>query len=155
MREDPLINFIEIPYTFFDQLSDNFRQQVSLSLNIPIFNRWQVRNSINNAQISKRISELTAQNTRNQLRQTIEQAYADAKSALNTYRAREKQVEALQLTYEITEKRYEAGAANIVDFNLAKINVDNARSNLIQAKYDYLFRKKVLDFYLNKPLSFE
>ncbi|MDX2303902.1 MAG: TolC family protein [Microscillaceae bacterium] len=140
---------------FFDQLGDNFRQQISLSLNIPIFNRWQVKNQVNNAVINKKSAELSTQNLKNQLRQTIEQAYVDAQSALNTYQARQKQVEALELSYETTEKRYNAGAANVVDFNLARINRDNARSDAVRAKYDYLFRKKVLDFYLGRDLSID
>ena len=140
---------------FFNQLSNNFRQQVSLNLSIPIFNRWQVKNNINNSILNKRISELTAKNTRLQLRQNIEQAYANAKAALNTYQAREKQVEATELAFETNKRRYEAGASNIVDFNLARINRDNARSDMVRAKYDYLFRKKVLDFYQNKPLDFD
>ncbi len=151
----PIISVNEVSYTFFPQLGDNFRQQLSLGLSIPIFNRWQVKNQVSNAVISKRSSELNAQNVRIQLRQTIEQAYVDAKSALNTYRARERQVEALNLTYENTRIRYESGASNVVDFNLAKINLDNAKSDLVRAKYDYLFREKVLDFYQNKPLSFD
>ncbi len=151
----PVFDTQEVPYTFFPQLGDNFRQQLSLSLSIPIFNRWQVKNQISNAIISRKNSELTARNTRIQLRQTIEQAYIDAKTALNTYRARERQVQALELTYENTRIRYEAGASNVVDFNLAKINLDNAKSDLVRAKYDYLFREKVLDFYQNKPLSFD
>ncbi len=141
--------------TFFPQLGDNLRQQLSLGLSIPIFNRWQTKTQINNSLINKTSTELTARNTRIQLRQTIEQAYVDAKSALNTYRAREQQVRALSLTYDNTKIRYEAGAANVVDFNLAKITLDNAKSDLVRAKYDYLFRQKVLDFYQNKPLSFD
>ncbi len=151
----PVSSLVESPYTFFPQLGDNIRQQVGFSLSIPIFNRWQVKNQINNAGIGKKITELSARNARIQLRQTIEQAYVDAKSALNTYRARERQVEALTLTYDNTKIRYEAGAANVVDFNLAKITLDNAKSDLVRAKYDYLFREKVLDFYQNKPLSFD
>ncbi len=142
-------------YPFLDQLGDNFRQQVSLSLNIPIFNRWLTKSNITNAKINRRISELNAQNVKLQLRQTIEQAYVDAKAAVNTYRARQKQVESLELAFITTEKRYNAGAANIVDYNLARINRDNARSDLVRAKYDYLFRQKVLDFYQGKDLGFE
>lgn len=151
----PSFNQIEKSYPFFNQLDDNLGQYISFSLNIPIFNRNQVKTQIQNAKINKRVAELQAKDVRNQLRQTIEQSYTNARAALNTYHAREKQLIALERTFETTQKRYEAGAANVVDFNLAKINRDNARSDLVRAKYDYLFRKKVLDFYQNKPLSFD
>ncbi|MCU0443551.1 MAG: TolC family protein [Microscillaceae bacterium] len=144
--------FTQISYPFGDQLSDNFRQQVSLNLNIPIFNGWQVRNQIARSTINKRNAELQAQTARNQLRIDIENAYVTAKSAYNTYEARVKQLEAQELAFITNEKRYNAGAANVVDFNIARINRDNARSDLVRAKYDYLFRKKVLDFYEDKPL---
>lgn len=150
----PIVNTTELPYAFTDQVGDNFSQFISLRLSIPIFNGWQVKNNINNAVLSKQNFEYTAQSRRIQLRQDIEQAWVNAKVAVSTYNARKRQVEALELSFETTEKRYEAGASNIVDFNLAKINLDRAKSDLIRAKYDYLFRTKVLDFYQNKPLDF-
>lgn len=149
----PVTNAVPTSYPFLDQLGDNLRQQVALSLTIPIFNRYQNRTQVENSIITQKTSEINARNVRQQLRQTIEQAYVDARSALNTFEARQKQVEALELSFDITEKRYNAGAANIVDYNLARINRDNARSDLIRAKYDYLFRQKVLDFYMGKPLD--
>lgn len=155
IKEYPSVIGTKTDYGFASQVNDNFRQQFSFNLSIPIFNGWQVKNQIANATINKRNAELTALNTRNQLRQTIEQAYIDAKNAFNTYQAREKQLDALEITFNTTEKRYEAGASNVVDFNLARVNRDNARSDLVRAKYDYLFRKKVLDFYMDKPLSID
>lgn len=140
-------------YPFFDQLGDNLRQSVTLTLDIPIFNRWQVKNDVNNARINQQISELNAQDVRNQLRNDIENAYVNAKAAIQTYRSQEQQLQALQLSFETTQKRYEAGAANIVDFNIAQIALNNAQSDLVRAKYDYLFRRKVLDFYQGKDLS--
>ncbi len=75
------------------------------------------------------------------------------KTTSKSYEARRKQVESLELAFQNTEKRFNVGAANAVDYNLAKINLDRANAELIRAKYDYLFRIKVLDFYLNKPLD--
>jgi outer membrane protein len=145
----------EVPYRFFPQVSDNFRQQVSLQLNIPIYNAKQTRTQVGNAVLNKQNSELQAKQVRNQLRQTIEQAYIDAKNAYQTYQTRQEQVKALANSFDVTDKRYQAGASNVVDYNLAKNNLDNAKSDLVRAKYDYLFRKKVLDFYMNKPLSMD
>jgi outer membrane protein len=140
-------------YHFTEQVADNFRQQIGLNLSIPIFNGGQVRNNIANSRINLRNAELQAKQVRNQLRQTIEQAYTDALSAYNTYQARFIQAEAQQQSFAIQEKRYNAGASNLADFTIARINRDNSQIDLIRSKYDYLFRKKVLDFYQGKPLN--
>lgn len=140
-------------YRFGEQISDNFRQQIGFSLNIPIFNQGQVKNNITNSRINLRNAELQSKLVRNQLRQTIEQAYTDAISAYNTYTARFTQADAQQQSFAIQEKRYNAGASNLADFTIARINRDNASVDLIRSKYDYLFRKKVLDFYQGKPLN--
>lgn len=145
----------KIAYPFFSQLQDNFRQQLSLQLSIPIYNGRFTRTQIGNAVLTKRNSELQAKQVRNQLRQTIELAYIDAKNAFQTYQARQEQVKALNNSFDMTDRRYQAGASNIVDYNLAKNSLDNAKSDLVRAKYEYLFRKKVLDFYMNKPLTMD
>lgn len=150
---DPKID--KVPYQFFPQVGDNFRQQISLQLNIPIFNGKQARTQIGNAVLTKKNSELQAKQVRQQLRQTIEQAYIDAKNAYQTYQTRQEQVKALVNSFEVTDKRYQAGASNVVDYNLAKNNVENAKIDLVRSKYEYLFRKKVLDFYMNKPLTMD
>jgi outer membrane protein len=105
--------------------------------------------------LNKQNSELQAKQVRQQLRQTIEQAYIDAKNAYQTYQTRQEQVKALVNSFEVTDKRYQAGASNVVDYNLAKNNVENAKTDLVRSKYEYLFRKKVLDFYMNKPLTMD
>ncbi len=158
-RNQPVIttvnDFIRTPtsYAFKDQVQDNFRQQIGFNLNIPIFNAGQVKTNIANAVLNKKTAEVQAKNVRNQLRQTIEQAYIDALTTYNTYQARQKQVEAQELAFNVLEKRYQAGASNLVDLNVSRNTRDNARVELIRAKYDYVFRKKVLDFYQNKPIA--
>ncbi|OJJ23214.1 hypothetical protein BKI52_02330 [marine bacterium AO1-C] len=145
----------ERPYTFGQQLNDNLSQYVSLRLSIPIFNGGQVKRNIATSIIQKRQAELTLQNRKNQLRQDIEQAYSNAKAAHNTYDARVKALQSQQLAFEIAQKRFNAGAMNSVDYNIAKINRDRAQSDMIRAKYDYLFRTEVLNFYMDKPLDFK
>ncbi|EAY30876.1 putative outer membrane efflux protein [Microscilla marina ATCC 23134] len=145
----------EQPYTFGQQLSDNLTQYVSLRLSIPIFNGGQVNRNISTSIIQKRQAELTVQNRKNQLRQDIEQAYNNAKASQNSYQARKKLLESRELAFDIAKKRFNAGAMNSVDFNLAKIDRDRAQSDMIRAKYDYLFRTEVLNFYMDKPLDFK
>jgi len=145
----------ERPYVFTQQLSDNLTQGISLRLDIPIFNGGQVKRNIATSIIQKRQAELTLQNRKNLLRQDIEQAYNNAKASHNTYDARVKALQSQQLAFEIAQKRFNAGAMNSVDYNIAKINRDRAQSDMIRAKYDYLFRTEVLNFYMDKPLDFK
>ena len=142
-------------YAFTKQLSDNLSQYVSLRLSIPIFNGGQVKRNVATSIIQKRQAELTVQNRKNQLRQDIEQAYSFAKASHNTFDARKKLLESRQLAFDIAQKRFNAGAMNSVDFNIAKIDRDTAQSDMIRAKYDYLFRTEVLNFYMDKPLNFK
>lgn len=142
-------------YPFTDQINDNFSQALTLRVQIPIFNGKQVRTNIANSKISVDNARLVAENTRIQLRQDIEQAYNNTIAAANTYNAQKSQVDALELALETAQRRLDAGAGNIVEFNVAKNNLNAATSRLIRAKYDYLFRTKVLDFYQNKPLTLD
>lgn len=145
----------ERSYPITQQFSDNVSEYISLRLSIPIFNGGQVKRNVSTSIIQKRQAELTVQNRKNQLRQDIEQAYNNAKASHNTYEARKKLLESRQLAYDIAQKRFNAGAMNSVDFNIAKIDRDRAQSDMIRAKYDYLFRTEVLNFYMDKPLDFK
>jgi outer membrane protein len=140
--------------TYFNQLNFNFNRFVGASLSIPIFNNLSVKSSVSNAEIGLENARLVAINEKNQLRQTIEQAYANAKASSTTYFARERQVEALQQSFTNTEIRYNLGAVNALEYSQAQNNLNAAQSDLIRAKYDYIFSLKVLDFYEGKPLDF-
>lgn len=141
--------------TYTDQLDYNFRRFVQVSLNIPIFNGMQSRSVVSQARIRQDQAQLQSQITRQQLRQTIEQAAQDVKAAALTYRSNANQVRSLREAFRSSEQRFNLGAANAMDYNIAKTNLDVAESNLIRAKYDYIFKTKILDFYQNKPLSFD
>ncbi|WP_461095052.1 TolC family protein [Spirosoma gilvum] len=141
-------------YRFGEQLSNNLNRGVSLNLNIPIFTNRQFRTNVTSAIIQQQNAQLIADNTRLQLRQQIETAYTNLLAASNRYRATEASVASLERAFQASESRFNAGAINAVDYSLAKLRLDNARAQLVQAKYDYVFRTKILDFYQNKPLSF-
>jgi len=136
------------------QIGDNFGKATSLQLNVPILNGFQTRTRVATAVVQQRIAELDAQNTRLLLRQAIEQAYNNMLIASKRFTAYQAQVNALSTALKAAEVRLNVGSANQVDYNLAKQNLSLAQSNLVQAKYDYLFRIKILDFYQNKPLTF-
>jgi outer membrane protein len=123
-------------------------------LNIPIFNYSRNRNQVTSALLTQKSSEITADNTRLTLRQNIETAYTNMLAASNRYQATQIQVESFAQAFRAAESRFNAGAFNSVDYNIAKTNLDKSRADLVQAKYDYIFRTKILDFYQNRPLTF-
>lgn len=147
-------SYLYQPYTFIEQFKSNQNRSLGLTLQVPIFNRFLARNRVLVATLNKQNSEVLADNTRLALRQNIETAYANLVASASRYRATQAQVQALEQAFQASENRFNAGAINAVDYNIAKTNLDRARASLVQAKYDYVFRTKILDFYQNKPLTF-
>ena len=90
---------------------------------------------------------------KNKLRKNIESSYADAIAAYQTYVARKKSVESFQEAFKYIEEKFDVGMVNSTDYNVAKIQLNNAESDLASAKYDYIFKTKILDFYLGKSLT--
>lgn len=140
-----------IPY--FNQLGNNQNLNVGLALRIPIFNGYNQKYQTQLAQIQKKQVDLQNQNAKLQIKQNIDQAYINMLNAQKRYSATMQQVLALEKSFKAVENRYNAGSGNFVDYNLSKTNLDRAKTNLIVAKYDYVFRMKVLDFYQNKPIE--
>lgn len=151
-QPDPTTQVFETK-DFTNQLEDNFNQNVQLVLTIPIFNGWNTKSNVELAKINQVDADLNYQQVTNQLRFDIEQAYADAKAALNTYVANEKALMALEESFKYAEVRYEQEVINAVDYNNTKNQYTNAQVNLINAKYDFVFRTKILDFYLGNPIT--
>lgn len=155
LAEQEVPNGEIVDFDFTRQLQESFRQNIGVSVQIPIFNRYQVEAAIQNAEINLDQSRLNADIVRNQLRQTIEQAYTDVLAAQATFRSSAERVKALRQTLEVTEKQFRAGAANAVDFNLAQNQLNAARTDLLRAKYDFIFRQKILDFYQGKEITLD
>ncbi|MBF9238922.1 TolC family protein [Hymenobacter sp. BT683] len=145
--------FEMLPYNFFDQLADNRGEFIQFSLNIPILNGLQTRVGVQRAQVNIQQAELRSEQTRLQLRQTIQQSFADALAAQRRFAASARQVEALKLAFRNAEIRFNNGLLNGTDFNIARNNLTAAESDMIQAKYEFFFRRKVLEFYQGKPLA--
>ncbi len=138
---------------FRDQLSDNLNRSIGLYLTIPIFNNFQTRTAIGRSRISLENAKLSHQLVRDQLFKTIQQAHADAQAALKRYLASEKNVEALEESFRYTEQRFNVGLLNVLEYNDAKNRLTNAQSEMLQSKYDYVFREKILDFYTGIPIT--
>jgi outer membrane protein len=150
---DPLTGPIYGDYSFADQLNDNINYGLGFSLSIPIFNGWQVRTNIKNSQIQQQNSQFQLENSRKQLFKDIQQASADAVAALKKYAASEKAVEATQESFRYSEQRFNVGLVTPVEYNASKTQLLNSQSDLLQSKYEYVFKIKVLDFYQGIPIK--
>jgi outer membrane protein len=150
----PQQNFNRENIPYFSQIGNNQNLNLGITMRIPIFNGYNQRFQTQATTIQKKQVDLQIQNVKLQIRQTIDQAYITMLNAQKRYSATLVQTAALEKSFKATESRYSAGAGNFVDYNLAKTNLDRAKSNLVVAKYDYIFRIKILDFYQNKPLEF-
>lgn len=138
---------------FKEQVRNNASLYVGASLSIPIFNGWQVRTSISNAFINLDNARYNLELERNFLYKDIQQAYADAMGALKKYKASEKNVEALQEAFRYAEQRFNLGLVNSLDYTTSKTRLNRAEADLLSAKYEFIFKTKILDFYRGNPLS--
>ena len=140
-------------FTFNEQLENNQQSAIYLSLNIPIFNKWSVRNSVAQSKIQIENSQLNAKQAKNQLRKNMEQAYADQLAAYKKYQATQKAVIAFKEAFTYINERYELGMVNSYEFNESKNKLITAESDELRAKYDLIFKVKLYEFYTS--LKFE
>ena len=138
---------------FLDQLNDNKSHGFSLNVNIPIFSRNQNKTAVARAKIQEKNFELGLNQTKLNLEATIQRAFTDAKGAYRTYDAAKTSLKSQQLSFNNSEERYNIGAMNAFNLEQARIRLINAEASLINAKYDFVFKTKVLDFYLGKPIG--
>ena len=149
----PVYTVVSPDYNTRAQLSDNIFKTFNLQLNIPLFNGLQARAAVQRAVVTKKIAEVTRQESENTLRQSIETAYNDALAASKSYAASMKQVNARNEAYRMTKQRFEIGASNYVEYRISENDLFQAKSDLARAKYNFIFRKKLLDFYQGKSIT--
>ncbi len=137
----------KIPYR--DQLSNNVFYTLNLGLTIPLFNNLRFRNNVKLADIEVRNNKLIEENTKVLLRQQIEQAHLNMTNAYDRYSALVEQVTAYNTSFKAAEARLTAGVGTTVDYIIAKANLDRSNIALISSRYDFVLRKKILDFYQN------
>jgi outer membrane protein len=138
---------------FGEQFKNNGRSGIGLNLNIPIFNRNQVKNGITNATLQIDDYNYRLQSARNVLRKDIEQAFTNAVASYNRFVSTEKAVKSMVEAFRYVEEKYTVGMVNTVDYSLQKNRLTLAQSDLLQAKYEYIFRTKILDFYNGIPIT--
>lgn len=129
------------------QLKNNVFSNIELSLRIPLFNSFRTRNRVKLANIELKNVALAEENTNIQLRQEIERAYLNMSNAWERYTISQEQVTAYAESFRAADIRFNAGVGTSVDYLIAKNNLDRANMNLVMAKYDYVLRKRILDFY--------
>lgn len=139
--------------SFFQQINDNRGHSFALNLNIPVFSRFQNQTALAKAKIQVENSNLALEQAKVDLESNIQLAFNDAKAALKSYISSNKSVIARQLSFDNAKERYSIGALNSLDLEQNRTQLVNSQSSLIQAKYDFIFKSKVLDFYLGKPLN--
>ena len=139
--------------SFIEQFKSSKRYGFGASLNIPLFNHYQAQTQVKNSQIQVEDYELRLQSTKNLLRKDIEQAYTNALAAYKRYIANQKAVVSSTEAFRYTEEKFNVGMINSVEYNQTKNNLTTAQSDLLQAKYEYIFRTKILDFYNGQPIE--
>jgi len=140
-------------YSYSQQFNDNIAQSLSIGLSIPILNRWEVNNGISRARIQMEDSKFELDQVKQQLYKNIQQAHNDAISAREKYNSAIEAVKSNKESFHYTEQKFSVGMVNSVEYNIAKNNYIKAESDLLQAKYEYIFAAKILDFYRGIPIT--
>ncbi len=145
-------NFEQTP--FRDQLDNNLGKSLGFSLQIPLFNGWSAKTNVSRAKINLEQSRLNLEQTKKNLLNSVQQAVSDAYSAFKRYEAGEKSQAALTESFKFNQQSYDLGLISSYDYLVVKNNLAKADADLLQAKYDFIFRLKILDFYQGKKLTF-
>jgi len=139
--------------SFSDQIRKYAQKQIGLSLSIPIFNRFSVRNQVRNAKFNIENQQLVLENAKKTLYKEIETAYLNALAAQEKYKASQQAIQSTSEAFNYAKERFETGKSTVFEFNDALTRWMRSQSEEIQAKYDYIFRTKILDFYNGIPIK--
>jgi outer membrane protein len=139
---------------FATQMKNNFSQYIGFNLNVPIFTRFQTRNSIRSARIDRDNQQLQLENVKKTLYKEIQQVYYNAVAADSKYHSSEAAAQSSKDAFTLVQAKYENGKATITEFNESKNNYLKAESNLVQARYENLYQQALLDFYRGRELNF-
>lgn len=141
------------PISFSNQLSNNFNKSIGLSLNIPIFNRFTARTSVRKAKLNYENAQVTTQLAKVTLSKTIIQAVMDLNAAVKRYASTQQTYQADKDAFGVIQQRYNVGLVNSLDYNTSLTNYQKAQNDMIEAKYEVVFRSKVIDYYLGNQIT--
>jgi outer membrane protein len=147
------VNFQRERTPFVNQMQNNQNMQLGFSLSIPLFNGLANHASLKRAKIQLLNSRLNLDIQKQNLRNLIQTAFNDARAGYITYQANKKNVEALKEAFEYARERYNAGTINSLDFNDAKTQLNNAELEALLSRYEFIYRIKILEFYMGKELT--
>jgi outer membrane protein len=139
---------------FSTQMKNNFSQYLGFNLNIPLFSRFQTRNSIRSARIEQENQQIALDNTKKTLYNEIQQAYYNTVAAQEKLKSSDAATKSAEKSFRLTTAKYEQGKATITEFNEAKNNYLKTVSDLTQARYEYLYQTALIQFYRGEPLRF-
>lgn len=140
-------------YTFSGQLKDNFTQAVGISLQIPIFNRFNAHTNVKRAELNFRNAQVSTEISKNNLTKTIIQAVWDAQASEKQYQSSLRTYQANKDAFNVIQQRYNVGLVNSLDYNTSLTNLNKSQNDMIQARYQMVFRSKVIDYYLGNPIT--
>jgi len=138
--------------SFFQQINDNKGHGFNLNISIPLFSRFQNKTAVAKSKIQEDNAKLNLDKTRLDLESNIQRAYTDAQAALKTFIASNKSLKARELSFNNARERYDIGALNAFELDQNRVQLVNAEANLINAKFDFVFKTKVLDFYMGNKI---
>ncbi len=141
------------PNGFFDQFDTNKGSSYGLSLRIPVFNGFSASNNVKRAEIYQDKQEYQLEQVELDLERTIHSVYLDARGALKVYDAAQKSVDAQKESFRYAQEKFNVGAMNSFEFSQTKTRFVKAQSDLLRAKYDFIFKVKLLEFYYGIPVS--
>ncbi len=140
-------------FSYNEQIKENAYKQLTLSLNIPIFNKMHTKNNINNAKINVLDAQLNLALSKQELYKEIQQARTEAIAAFEKYQANVDAVKSMDEAFNYTQQKYQVGIVDIVEYKISKQNLAKAKSDVLKAKYEYVFKTKILDFYTGKQFK--
>jgi outer membrane protein len=140
---------------FFQQINNNFGQNLGLSMNVPLYNNHRNRVAIEQARVNALNQEVISRQIRQQLKADVQRAAADARAAQRSMEAAQRTYEAASIAFDNAQKRFDVGAINSLEYATARNNLDQSEIEIIRAKYQYLFNLKVVDFYLGRELRLD
>lgn len=140
-------------YPFFEQFRDNINPSVSIGISIPIFNNWSVKTNVKNAELSRQSLEIDLKMKQQTLYKDIQTAVTEADTYFRQMEAARANVESMEESLRYVQEKYNTGALNGTDYTVARTNLFKARSEYIQAKYQFVFQLKIIDYYKGMPLT--
>lgn len=138
---------------FWEQMKNNNNPSIGLSMTIPIFNKWQINTSVKNAKLGVEMAQLEMENAKQLLMKEVQQAANDATSTYLRVEAAEKNMLAMEESFRYVQQKFDIGMLNGTDYIVSKTNLFKAKSNYIQAKFEHVFKLKILDFYKGIPIT--